>query len=392
MARKVQPQIKQRDLIRFKFLKQFEKYLDKALKSKAVARTHSDPRRKMTQKVYLSSLLFGMYNPVITSARALCKASNLERMQKEVCGGPISLSSFSEAQRVVEPELIRKVFEEIVREKSKQSYGDPRLKKYTDELLAYDGSVMKALARMPWAFYRKQGTKQSAVKVHVAFSILKEEPQGVEIREAKKCERAVMREKIKKGAFYVADRYYGEDYKLYEQLEKAGSSYLIRLRNNAVYEVVEQLEVSQADQKAGVISDELVILGRKKKDQSKVVRLVKIQTPKEEIFLVTNKGSEEVAGELVSIIYSYRWQIELFFKWFKCVLGCGHWFAESKEGVTLQVYCILIAAILLFRASGAKPSKRTMEMLTFYDMGYATFEELTAHLEEEEGKRARKKA
>jgi hypothetical protein len=31
----------------------------------------------------------------------------------------------------------------------------------------------------------------------------------------------------------------------------------------------------------------------------------------------------------------------------KCLMGCGHWLAESPRGITLQIYLALIGALLL---------------------------------------------
>jgi len=71
---------------------------------------------------------------------------------------------------------------------------------------------------------------------------------------------------------------------------------------------------------------------------------VRVQTEEGELLLVTSQPPGELAAELVGLIYSYRWRIELFFKWLKCILGCRHWLAESAQGVALQIYCALIAA------------------------------------------------
>lgn len=46
----------------------------------------------------------------------------------------------------------------------------------------------------------------------------------------------------------------------------------------------------------------------------------------------------------------------------------------------MQVYCALIAALLLLRATGRRPGKRAMEMIRFYLLGYATLDELSAQL------------
>ena len=82
----------------------------------------------------------------------------------------------------------------------------------------------------------------------------------------------------------------------------------------------------------------------------------------------------------MALIYRYRWQIELFFKWLKCILGCRHWLAESAAGVTIQVYCALIASVLLVLWTGRKPTKRQWEALQLYWMGWVSVEELEAVL------------
>jgi hypothetical protein len=56
----------------------------------------------------------------------------------------------------------------------------------------------------------------------------------------------------------------------------------------------------------------------------------------------------------------------MFFRWLKCILNCQHFFAESKSGVTLQVYLALIAAVLLSFYTGQKPNCRQMEAMHFY--------------------------
>ncbi len=71
----------------------------------------------------------------------------------------------------------------------------------------------------------------------------------------------------------------------------------------------------------------------------------------------------DLPAELVVLAYQYRWQIELFFRWLKCVLGCRHLLSQSQEGVQLQVYAAIIAALLIGLWIGAKPNKRTYEML-----------------------------
>ena len=149
------------------------------------------------------------------------------------------------------------------------------------------------------------------------------------------------------------------------------------------------------DKAAGVVSDQIVRLGAREREHHGPVRVVRIEKPEldEPVILVTNQLDRECfSAALIAEIYHQRWAIELFFRWFKCVLGRAdnwHWLAESPEGVAIQLYSALIAALLLARQLGRLPSKRCMEMLRFHSMGMASNEELEAAIEAEVQKRSR---
>ena len=97
------------------------------------------------------------------------------------------------------------------------------------------------------------------------------------------------------------------------------------------------------------------------------------------MLLVTDRI--DLSAETIALIYRYRWQIELFFRWFKCILGCSHLLSLSENGVSIQVYCALIASMLITLWTGRKPTKRTFEMLCYHFMGWADDEELFDHIE-----------
>ncbi len=371
---------------RWRLIEEFERRLKKAAAAGKEPRTFTDPRRKLGQKDYLSLLLFGLFNPVVDSMRGLCAASRLRRVREEICSSRVSLGSFSEAQAVVDPVLLQRVFAELAAEQQSRNLqeSEKRLEPYRAQLLVIDGTLWRALPRMAWALWRYQHGKESALKLHLKFNLLEEKPVGVLVTSARCCERAVLRRQLAAGEFYVGDRYYGEDYALFSELERAGCSYLLRLRQEACFEVMAEWPLSAADQAASVTFDGLVRLGTGRRRQDELVRLVRVQSERGELLLVSNKAREELSAELLALIYRSRWRVELFFKWLKCILGCRHWLAESQRGVALQVYCALIAALLLLRRSGRRPGKRAMEMIRFYLLGYATLDELSAALALEE--------
>jgi hypothetical protein len=63
------------------------------------------------------------------------------------------------------------------------------------------------------------------------------------------------------------------------------------------------------------------------------------------------------------------------------VLGCQHLLSATPDGIAIQAYCALIACMLISLWTGRKPTLRTYEMLAWYFLGWASDEELLAHLE-----------
>lgn len=348
------------------------------------------PKRLLEEEDYLCGFLFAQFNPVIDSMRALCASSHFRRVQEEVCSRPISLGSFSEAQSVFGYERLEKVFEELVSQKLKrEAAGGNKTQRDRARgvLRVVDSSVFRAVPRMEWAEWRHQYTKtQRAVRLHLKFNLFDQEPAEVSITEGKKCERKALNAMVRKGEFYVGDRYYGRDYRFLEKLDQAGCGYIMRLYENTHMKVEETLVLDEEDKAAGVVSDQIVRLGSRERWHLGPVRVIRIEksTLQEPVMIVTNRLEAGVfSAALAAEIYRQRWSIELFFRWLKCILkkpGPYHWMAQSAQGVAIQLYCGLIAALLLSRRLGKLPSKRTMEMLHFHALGYLSTSELKGFL------------
>src|SRR5437016_9323653 len=145
-------EIREEELSRWRLIEEFEWRLEKAAAVGKEPRTFRDPRRKLGQKDYLSLLLFGLFNPVVDSMRGLCAASRLRRVREEICSAPVSLGSFSEAQAVVDPALLQRVFAELAAEQQSRGFQqkDKRLEPYRAQLLVVDGTLWRAPPRMGW--------------------------------------------------------------------------------------------------------------------------------------------------------------------------------------------------------------------------------------------------
>lgn len=61
-------------------------------------------------------------------------------------------------------------------------------------------------------------------------------------------------------------------------------------------------------------------------------------------------------------------------------MGCRHLLSHNQNGIEIQTYCAIIACQLIALWTGRQPTKRTHEMLCYVMQGWATIEELDAHL------------
>lgn len=355
-------------------------------------RSWQDRRRRCTYADYLSLFLFGLFNPALKTMQALCAATHLPRVQGEVSGSYVSLGSFSEAQHLIDPALLERVFGALVAQRQEPAPSD--VHQAWEQWFARDSSLFAALPRMGWALYGggKAGAKNRAVRLHLNLHLLEDKPARMQVTVGKVCERKAWKEVWEPGAAYVGDRYFSEDYRLLGQLEQKGCRYLLRLRDEAVIQVEEELPVSPADQAAGVQRQAWGRLGCRPRYRSVRVRVIWIgRAGGQPLQLVTNVPSEQLSGAEGGLLYRRRWQIECFFRWIKCLLGCRHWLAESPEGVSLQLYLALIAAVLFQLHTGRRPNRRMMELFQLHQMGWASTEDLIAGLQREQQREERRK-
>jgi hypothetical protein len=331
---------------------------------------------------YATLMLLYFFNPTVTSLRGVQNFTTLEKVQR-LCGvKPTALGSLSEAASVFKPETLQPVIAELAKQVMAAPSAMPKAQEAALKgLIAVDGTLLKALPRMAWALW--QSPQQRAAKVHVAFAVFPGVPEQVSVTSANASERHELRHFVRPGGFYVADRGYANN-EMFREFDAQDVRFLIRVQQNTTYEILQENVLTDADIAAGVVSDVLVRrLGTDKHNPllEKPLRIVKVQGSEPDQIWILATNARELPAELIKVAYQYRWQVELFFRWMKCVLGCRHLLSQSESGVTLQVYAAIIASMLISLWTGAKPSKRTYEMLCFYLSGWATQIELDAHLE-----------
>jgi hypothetical protein len=351
---------------------------------------------------YCLLILLFLFSPMVRSLRAVQQAGELKKVQKLLGCSRASLGSLSESVEVFEPERLRQIIGELGRQLAPIAQ-DPRLKEVRHTVTLVDGTLLKALPRVTEAMWlsTRTGTVHHAWRLHTQFELDKHVPVRMTLTDGKNSgesdEKNVIRRQLQADHCYVMDRWYAQ-FTLFNDIHRAKSSYICRVKDNSVFEVIEERPLSQADRKAGVVRDVVANLGLSKPVHARPdhpLRLVIVEMKPHEK-RSNRKGNTgagpsdgllriatdllDVPAEIIALLYLYRYTIELFFRFLKHVLGCRHLLSDDRKGIEIQTYCAIIACMLISLCTGRKPTLRTYEMICYYLMGWADEEEFLAHL------------
>jgi hypothetical protein len=396
MAGKKRDDVQEKDVTGLKYFDRLAPLLSR-LRKVGCERDKPGNRTLHFDQYCLLVLLF-LFNPVVRSLRAIQQASELRKVQRKLGCLRASLGSLSEATDVFEPELLKEIIAELGAQLEPIAR-DPRLKDVQHTLTLVDGTLLKGLPLLVQAGTRdlRAAKLESKVRLHTQFDLQRGVPVRIDVTEGisrgDADERSVLARALEKGRCYVEDRGYAK-FKLFNAIAAAGSSYVCRLRDNSRYEVEQSKPLSEEDVAAGITLDAVVRLGDYKGASDAPdhpLRLVIVcTTPHDKR---TNAAGPPSTGQLllatnlldlpawiIGLIYRYRWTIEVFFRFFKHVLGCRHLLSHDPVGIEIQTYCAIIACMLISLCTGRKPTLRTYEMICYYFTGMAEEDELLAHL------------
>jgi hypothetical protein len=400
MPRTKREKLKEQDVTGLKYFDKLAPLLGR-LHDAGCERDRAGNRHLHFDQFCMLELLF-LFNPIVSSLRAIEQASELEKVQKRLGCGRAPLGSLSEASRVFNAKLLEPIIAELG--KQLEPIGrDTRLKDIPHVLTLVDGTLLDALPSLLAASLLKSETGSGLVKwrLHTHFEVERYVPTRIDVTSddgGESDERTVLEKAIEPDRCYVMDRGYAK-FALFNHMHRCGSSYVCRLRDNSRFEVVEDRPLSESARAANVIQDAIVSLGEASKAAARPdhpIRLVIVKIPPHAprhrfgggtgghgsdglLRIATNLL--DVPAEIIALIYKFRWTIELFFRFFKHVLGCRHLLSHDANGITIQAYCAIIACMLISLWTGRKATRRTYEMVCYYFMGLASEAELLAHIE-----------
>jgi IS4 transposase len=221
--------------------------------------------------------------------------------------------------------------------------------------------IMKGVGRNP----KNEGKKKGGLKVHMMIDAHSDTPEFVKISEAKQHDKNFLKYlQLAAHSMIVFDKAYNH-YLQFAKWTEQKVNFVCRLKKNALYEVVK--DILKQDLKkgaAGVLSEQHIHISYKDQGQEKTLCLRKVTycDDKGQVYeFITNNF--EISCEEVAFLYKLRWNIELLFKKLKQNFQLHYFYSETENGIKTQIWCTLIAQLLLMVLRLKSESKKAFSTI-----------------------------
>jgi len=325
------------------FFQLLEPILDQGLWRKISQTVESvDKYVKKLKTVQLVQLVMNAEMKQFTSLKEISNSLDNDAYAKAIHLESISTSQISRRFREMSTDVAGIIHKSVV-QRLGLKLGYNTLRQSLGRLYLIDASTITlCLSQYLWADFRKT---KGGVKLHQRIRFDGDPiPDAATITVARKSDKSQLEFLIveDEDALNVFDRGYLH-YKQFDDYCGKGIRFVTRLKNNACVAVLRELEV---DEESVIEEDLIVRLGKGKNRMEHDLRLVITNdTEGRAVMILTNDFN--ITAEEIGVIYRYRWQIELFFKWIKQHLTIKHLFGKSKAAVVNQLLIALITYCLM---------------------------------------------
>lgn len=203
-------------------------------------------------------------------------------------------------------------------------------------------TIELCLNLFPWAKLKKV---RAAVKLNMALELKGNIPAFFQISQGKAHDIHFLDFlEFEAGAYYTMDRGYVDFSRLYK-IHQAEAFFVTRAKDNFSFK---RLYSNPGDKSKGVICDQIIHLRsyQPAKDYPEKLRRIKFYDSETDHTYVFLTNDFNLPAETIALLYKYRWQIELFFKWIKQHLSIESFWGRSENAVKTQI-CIALCAYLL---------------------------------------------
>lgn len=195
-----------------------------------------------------------------------------------------------------------------------------------------------------WAEFR---STKSGIKVHTQIDIATEIPVFYRITNAKVHDVNSMDWFTYEAlACYVFDRGYFDLARLYK-INAFGAFFIIREKGKPAYEIVDGESI--LDGTDNVLKDQNIRFTKKENLEKYpgTVRRIVYYAPELYRSFVYYTNNFFLSAKDIALLYKYRWQVELFFKWIKQHLQVKRFWGESENAVRIQIHIAIITYCLI---------------------------------------------
>jgi hypothetical protein len=362
-------------------------------------------RQLFLDDVFVAYLL-AFFNPTVRSLRTLEDFSQTQQVQKYLSIDRICKSTLSDFNKLADPQRLEPVIQALRSELSRKQGGRPLpendLPALLKQTVAVDGTFLSAIAEVTWAIANanNHGAVRHRARVDVHLNVSSWLPEAIVIPDPGQSEADSAIEHLQAGRIYIYDRGFmsfallGAHYQETPTELVPESHFVMRFKREGsnspkLQEAVDR-ELTEEDRAAGIISDRIGYftsdsacrIGVSKIKLREVILLYQENGETKTLRLITNLL--DVSATTIAFLYRHRWQVELFFRWFKSFGNFGHLISCGREGVLTHLYVTLIAVLLMYLHTGYRPSKYMFALVSQVAVGAATLEEIMPILRERE--------
>ena len=243
-------------------------------------------------------------------------------------------------------ELYQTVFEQTLDKCQElvRSQGGRKKFRFKNKLMSLDGSIIDlSVSMFDWAKFRRT---KGAIKLHLLLDHDGYLPSFAVVSEGKTSEIKVARTlRFAPGTILAIDRGYN-DYEWFRELTQEEVYFVTRMKEKAVYEVQEEVQVPQ---NSNVVRDQIICFPRlgREGEEPVLFRRVEIWDKEKEEAIVFLSNLLAFGATTIAAIYKDRWEVELFFKGLKQLCKIKTFVGTSANAVKTQVWTALIAMLVL---------------------------------------------
>jgi hypothetical protein len=384
-----------------KYVRLLENYLEQLR-----AEDQHGNRRLHLDDVFVAYLL-AFFNPTIRSLRTIEDFSQTRQAQKHLSIRKICKSTLSDFNKLADPQRLEPIIQALRNQLNREQGGRPdragSLSDLLKQTVAVDGTFIPAVAEVAWAVANSNnhGATRHRARLDARLNVETWLPEAIVVPAPGQSEADSAIEHLQEGCIYLYDRGYMSFALLAAHYDKESaddaavkSSFVVRFKsageNSPELEDATDCPLNDEDRAAGVISDRVgyfrsasarragisnillreVIVSYEKNGEQKTLRLM------------TNLHG--VSAKTIGLLYQQRWQVELFFRWFKSFGNFGHLISYEREGVLAHLYVTIIAVLLMYLHTGYRPSKYLFALVGQVAAGAATLDEIMPILRERE--------